>query len=1032
MESAGPSAARTADRLTELLSASADAATPPLSRPVAPAGKARRFRIGLRTYLRTLFLGTITPLVILAAVLVYQVVSNERQAVQQSMLDVARTLSAAVDAEVGRTALALEVLAMSRALDAPNLDEFRREAEVVRALHQRWSNVALVRLDGKRLLNLRVPPGAPIPAGNDEAFLRATAEGKTLISNVLKSPTSGKHLVYVSVPVKRNGKPLYALAATMEYDVWTEWLRSHIPPGSIAAIDDRNGTIFARSERPEAFTGRAAADAIKSAYSERIDGLIKAANREGLDIYAAFHTSALTGWHALIVSPAAVVDAPVNRYVAGLAAGTLLVLLLAFAASKLVARPLESSTARLHEAIAAFGEGRRPEERHLPIAELDDVHQSAQQAAILLERAQQSLWHRNRQFEALLNSAPIGVCLVDSDFRIAAVNPAARSLMGPPTDPDDSDFKAVLRRIVGGEAEHLTRCFEKTLASGETSHLAEVPAAEQGRIHEWHMERLPLPDGTHGVVCYFKDISPQVQAREEVLRQREELQTMLDVIPVGIAVAHDNQGNRITVSPYLGRLLGVSPGRNASLSGGEPGPPPYRCLRNGQELTPDELPMQLAARTGKEVWGMEYDIELADGRILHVMSNAAPLFSPDGRVRGAIGAHVDITELKEAQFALEAADRQKNEFLVTLAHELRNPLAPIRYAAALLRPDADAGALERARQTIERQTSHLARLLDDLLDLSRITRNVIELKHEAVDMAQLLRAAAENMRSLVEERRQSLLVDVGVDSLWVNGDPARLLQVVDNVLNNACKYTEPGGTIRLQARADGGHCELRISDTGVGLSADMVPAIFTMFGQGHPMLKASKGGLGIGLALVRRLVELHGGSITVASPGLGRGTTFTIRLPLLEGANESRPPSPAPSTGGADLGRLSVLVVDDNVDAARTLGMVLTAAGVSVQIAHTAAEAVAVARSWRPQAALLDVGLPDGSGNDVAQSIRGETWGQDMLLVAVTGWGQQSDKESTAAAGFDMHLVKPVDPAQILALLTGFARRPARAPGAGA
>ena len=1031
MESAGLSAARTADSLTERPAASADAATQALSRPVAPAGEPRRFRIGLRTYLRTLFLGTITPLVVLAAVLFYQVVANERQTVQQSMLDVARTLSAAVDAEVGRTALALEVLAMSRALDAPNLDEFRREAEAVRALHQRWSNVGLVRLDGKRLLNLRVPPGAPIPSGNDEAFLRAAAEGKTLISNVIKSPTSGKHLVYVSVPVRRSGKPLYALAATMEYEVWTEWLRSHIPAGSIAAIDDRNGTIFARSERPEAFTGHAAAEGVKRAYSERIDGLIKAANREGLDIYAAFHTSALTGWHALIVSPAAVVDAPVNRYVAGLAAGTLFVLLLAFAASKLVARPLESSTARLHEAVAAFGEGRRPEERHLPIAELDDVHQSAQQAAILLERAQQSLWHRNRQFEALLNSAPIGVCLVDSAFRITAVNPAARSLMGPPNDVDDNDFRAVLRRIVGAEAEHLTRCLENTLASGETSHLAEVPAVEQGRIHEWHMERLPLPDG-HGVVCYFTDISPQVQAREEVLRQREELQTMLDVIPVGIAVAHDNQANRITVSPYLGRLLGISPGQNASLSAGDPGPAPYRCLRNGQELTPDDLPMQVAARTGKEVWGTEYDIELADGQILHVMSNAAPLFSPDGRVRGAIGAHVDITELKEAQFALEAADRQKNEFLVTLAHELRNPLAPIRYAAALLRSDADAGALERARQTIERQTSHLARLLDDILDLSRISRNVIELKHEAVDMTQLLHAAAENIRSLVEERRQILSVDLCNDSLWVKGDPARLLQVVDNVLNNACKYTEPGGTIRLQARADGGHCEVRISDTGVGLSADMVPAIFTMFGQGHPMLKASKGGLGIGLALVRRLVDLHAGSITAESPGLGRGTTFAIRLPLLEGARGSRAPSPTTSVGGADLGRLSVLVVDDNVDAARTLGMVLSAAGVSVQIAHTAAEAVSVARSWRPQAALLDVGLPDGNGNDVARSIRAETWGQDMLLVAVTGWGQQSDKESSAAAGFDMHLVKPVDPAQILALLTGFARRPVRAPEVGA
>lgn len=262
------------------------------------------------------------------------------------------------------------------------------------------------------------------------------------------------------------------------------------------------------------------------------------------------------------------------------------------------------------------------------------------------------------------------------------------------------------------------------------------------------------------------------------------------------------------------------------------------------------------------------------------------------------------------------------------------------------------------------------------------------------------------------------------DALWVNGDPARLLQIVDNLLNNACKYTEPGGRIKVSARAVGKDCEIRVSDTGIGLAPEMVPVMFTLFGQVHPTFTASKGGLGIGLAVVRRLVELHGGSITVESAGLHKGSTFTVLLPRLDGMAPSGPERRQADEEHSDLRRLRVLVVDDNVDAAATLATVLEMVGISVSQAFTAAEAFSTAERLRPDVAILDIGLPDGSGTDVARRIRAEPWGKSMFLVAQTGWGQKEDRERTTAAGFDTHLVKPVEPRQLIALLTGFAHRP--------
>jgi PAS domain S-box-containing protein len=860
---------------------------------------ARAHRPAMRVYLRMLFLLTAAPLVLLAGVLSLNTVMSERSTVQRAMTDVARALSSAIDGEIGRTQLALEMLALTRAFDDKDWATLRRTAQTLKATHGAISNIVVFTVEGQPILNLQLAENRTLPTPASPDLLRAAEEGRTLTSNVFTSTTSGKKSVSVSAPVIRNGKPKYIIAATMEHDLWTDWLKRRVPQGSIAAVDDRGGVIFARSERPDAFVGATATEPLRHAYAADPEGVIRVLNSEGATLYAAFHTSQVTGWHTLVLRPAADLDDPLYRYAAWLIFGTAIVLAFTYLATSLLVRRLEGGTARLRDAISAVGEGRQPPHRSLPVAELDDAHAAAEHAATLLQRA-----------------------------------------------------------------------------------------------------------------------------HADLERQEHELRTMFDVMPVGLLVAHDPRANDISISGSFAALTGLPTGENISLSGPNSQRMPHRYEQNGRVLDPDELPMQRAARKGEEVRDLEMDMVFKDGRVLNLLGYAAPLFDDQGKLRGAIGANVDITPLKEAQRALEAADRQKNDFLATLAHELRNPLAPIRYAIALLQRDASANNIEKTLRIVDRQAGHMARLLDDLLDLSRITRNVVELKREAVELHSILHAAIENARPTAEAHRHHLEIDVDREPLWVHGDPARLLQIVDNLLSNACKYTEDGGRIIVRARRDGERCTIDVTDTGVGIAPEKAVAVFTMFGQVNPTLQAAKGGLGIGLAVVRRLVELHGGSITVRSDGLGKGATFTVTLPRLEHVDPLTNAGAWPGADSHELARLTVLVVDDNVDAADTLAMVLGIAGMRTVTAHSAARAIAQAEAVRPDVVLLDLGLPDGSGIDVARRIRAAAWGRNVLLVAITGWGRTEDRARTAEAGFDTHIVKPVDANQVIALLTGFAHRP--------
>jgi signal transduction histidine kinase/ActR/RegA family two-component response regulator len=378
--------------------------------------------------------------------------------------------------------------------------------------------------------------------------------------------------------------------------------------------------------------------------------------------------------------------------------------------------------------------------------------------------------------------------------------------------------------------------------------------------------------------------------------------------------------------------------------------------------------------------------------------------------------------LQESNAALRETDRRKDEFLATLAHELRNPLAPIRHATQLLHSEVATEAQRKwGREVIARQVANMALLLEDLLDVSRISRGRLEIRKDYVSLENVVASAVETARPLVESKRHRLEVNVPEEPLDLNIDSLRMSQALSNLLTNAAKYTDPGGVITLSARREAAGVVISVRDTGIGLSEKAIPQVFEMFSQVESALERSQGGLGIGLALVKGIVSLHGGTVHAASDGIGRGSTFTIRLPdsCLPQPMGSRSPDGEP--GSATRSQpCRVLVADDNQDAARALATILNLSGHEVFVTTSGREAMTVAAREHPEAVILDIGMPDLSGYGVAEWIRKQPWASSVLLIALTGWGQRDDVDRALAAGFDLHFTKPADVGEIEERLAEF------------
>ena len=494
------------------------------------------------------------------------------------------------------------------------------------------------------------------------------------------------------------------------------------------------------------------------------------------------------------------------------------------------------------------------------------------------------------------------------------------------------------------------------------------------------------------------DITERRRAEEALHATEDRLRFVMDSAPQKVFTAWPN-GRLEYLSPQWSEFSGKSFEQLAD----------WTNLVHPDDVTENVKVWQHSLETG-EPFQFEHRLRRADGEYRWHLSRAVAMRNAAGRIVLWVGSNTDVHEVKEA-------DRRKDEFLAMLAHELRNPLAPIRNALNVLRlKGGSEGAVQSASEMVERQVELMVRLVDDLLDASRISRGKIELRRERTELAQVVNHAVEATRLLAQEMEHDLTITLPSRPLYLNADPDRMMQVVANLLSNACKYTARGGRIRLTVEQEGKHAVLRVQDNGVGIAPDQLGRIFDMFMQVDTSLERSVSGLGIGLTLVKNLVELHGGSVEARSDGPGQGSEFILRLPLMLEPPKALPLG-RPAAEAAPVSPRRILIVDDNRDAAESLATLLSLTGNQTRTAFDGLEAVEAANAFQPDLVLLDIGLPKLNGYEACRRIREQAWSNGIMLVALTGWGQEEDRSRASDAGFDGYMVKPVAYAALKKLL---------------
>ena len=666
---------------------------------------------------------------------------------------------------------------------------------------------------------------------------------------------------------------------------------------------------------------------------------------------------------------------------------------------------LESSNEELlssNEELLAINEELQSTNEELQTSkeELQSVNEELETINAELKKKIEELDRANSDLQNLFQSIQIATIFVGRDLRIQKFTPAATEVF------------RLIESDVGRRIEDIAPRFpsDGSLAEDIRQVLHTLlPLERQVRLRNgdsWYILRI-LPyrtlDGrVDGVVITFVDVTELKRAEGHRARLAAIVESSQDAI-----IGKTLEGTITSWNAGAERLYGYTAEEAVGQSIAFLAPPDrigqlepiFDRLRKGQRVEPFET-----VRVRK------------DGARLDIMLTVSPVFDADGRIAEASAIAHDITAQKRTEAALHEAARRKDEFLAMLGHELRNPLAPIRNCLMILeQPGATPEQAERARQTVDRQVQHLTRLVDDLLDVSRISQGKILLRTARLDLVALVRTAVEDHRASAVDAGETLELDLPDRPLWVNGDPTRLAQCVGNVLHNAVKFTERGGRIDVAVRAEDGQAVVSVRDTGMGMDPETLGRLFEPFSQADSGIDRSRGGLGLGLALVKRLVELHGGTASVHSEGLGRGSRVELRIPLQEGRDEPSPPVQGPENRRRAR---RCLLIEDNADAAETMGLLLELYGHEVRIARDGREGLEAARSFLPEVVLCDIGLPDGlDGYEVARRMRQDPVLHGMSLVALTGYGQEEDQRRAREAGFDVHLTKPAEPEKLQRLL---------------
>jgi PAS domain S-box-containing protein len=593
---------------------------------------------------------------------------------------------------------------------------------------------------------------------------------------------------------------------------------------------------------------------------------------------------------------------------------------------------------------------------------------------------------KTTRFQRFTRDAPIGIVFSSSDRTIQFANEE-------------------YLRIIGSSREE----FESERPPGDRSALHESLSADHDGRFETEIvrrdgKRVPVLVGISrqpdGFAAFLIDLTAERQAQRERRESEERFRTLAD-----------NIAQLAWIADAKGRIFWFNK-RWSDYTGSRPDKPEGFVWRSAVHPAHRSRVAEKISRciaTG-EAWEDTFPLRSGDGRYRWFLSRAIPIRDEKGNVSRWFGTSTDVTELREA-------DRRKTEFLAVLSHELRNPLAPIRNSIYILdHSDPGGDQARRAKAVIGRQVDHLTRLVDDLLDVTRIARGKIELRHATEDLSELVRRSGEDHRAMLHERGLSLKVNVPAEPSWVEGDATRLSQIIGNLLQNAAKFSPPGGAVELSLIRDGGWAEIHVRDEGVGIDAEMLDKVFEPFVQADRTLARSQGGLGLGLALVKGLAEMHGGTVRASSAGTSKGAEFVVRLPTISPA-AARPEPVATDAAPASGRRARVLVVEDNREVAESIAQLVELLGHDVEVAHDGPAALAKAHARPPDVVLCDIGLPGMSGFDVARAFRSDPALRRARLVAVSGYALPEDRKEAVEAGFERHVAKPADPDEIERLL---------------
>ena len=612
-----------------------------------------------------------------------------------------------------------------------------------------------------------------------------------------------------------------------------------------------------------------------------------------------------------------------------------------------------------------------------------------------------------RQLELFLEYAPAAMAMFDREMRYILAS--RRWMLDYGVEPPVTGRSHY--EIFPDLPQRWKEAHQRGLA-GETIRAEEDKfERSDGRIQWLRWQLLPWreSDGTvGGIVIFSEDITEQKEITRRYDEAQRRLKAVMEAAPVGISYSDDATCQHITGNKALWQQFEAGPEENISASSPDPSAVGRQLsfFMGERKLHDYELPLQRAVSERREIPPMELEIILPSGRHWHALASGAPVLGENGEIIGGVAVTVDITERLHMMEALVEADRRKDEFLAVLAHELRNPLAPLRNSLYVLRRSHMASGAAKLLEMMERQVDNLVRLVDDLMEVSRITRGKIELRKEALSLQDLIHQAAATSAPAVEAKNHALQLSLGDEDLIIDGDPLRLTQIFGNLINNAAKFTPTGGRIEIMAKRAGDEAVVCVRDNGRGISEHMLGRIFEFFTQecipGEP-----RDGIGVGLALSRSLVELHGGRLDAFSEGEGRGSELVVHLPLADAQRLIAPG--AKESSSQDMPAKKVLIVDDNRAAADSLKLLLEALGEDSRVAYCGKEGLEAVVAFKPEIVFLDLGMAEMDGYETARRIRQLPGGRTIRLFALSGWGREEDRSRSSEVGFDGHLVKPIN-----------------------